>query len=151
MAKAVAFGEALQDDFTEYISQVIKNAKHLSEKLMEYDFQIVSGGTDNHLMLIDLTNKGLSGKKAEKALEKAGITVNKNMIPFDEKSPFITSGIRIGTAAATTRGMKEKEMEQIADFINTVISNYKDEEKLESVRAEVKELCSKFPLYKDIM
>ena len=151
MAKAVAFGEALQDDFTEYISQVIKNAKHLSEKLMEYDFQIVSGGTDNHLMLIDLTNKGLSGKKAEKALEKAGITVNKNMIPFDEKSPFITSGIRIGTAAATTRGMKEKEMEQIANFINTVISNYKDEEKLESVRAEVKELCSKFPLYKDIM
>ena len=151
MAKAVAFGEALQDDFTEYIRQVIKNAKHLSEKLMEYDFQIVSGGTDNHLMLIDLTNKGLSGKKAEKALEKAGITVNKNMIPFDEKSPFITSGIRIGTAAATTRGMKEKEMDQIADFINTVINNYKDEEKLESVRAEVKELCSKFPLYKDLM
>ncbi len=151
MAKAVAFGEALQDDFTEYIKQVIKNAKHLSEKLMEYDFQIVSGGTDNHLMLIDLTNKGLSGKKAEKALEKAGITVNKNMIPFDEKSPFITSGIRIGTAAATTRGMKEKEMEQIADFINTVINNYKDEEKLESVREEVKELCSKFPLYKDLM
>ncbi len=151
MAKAVAFGEALQDDFTEYIKQVIKNAKHLSEKLMEYDFQIVSGGTDNHLMLIDLTNKGLSGKKAEKALEKAGITVNKNMIPFDEKSPFITSGIRIGTAAATTRGMKEKEMDQIADFINTVINNYKDEEKLESVRAEVKELCSKFPLYKDLM
>ena len=151
MAKAVAFGEALQDDFTEYIKQVIKNAKHLSEKLMEYDFQIVSGGTDNHLMLIDLTNKGLSGKKAEKVLEKAGITVNKNMIPFDEKSPFITSGIRIGTAAATTRGMKEKEMEQIADFINTVINNYKDEEKLESVREEVKELCSKFPLYKDLM
>ncbi len=151
MAKAVAFGEALQDDFKTYIEQVIKNAKRLSEKLAEYDFQIVSGGTDNHLMLIDLTNKGISGKKTEKALEKAGITVNKNMIPFDPKSPFITSGIRIGTAAATTRGMKEAEMERIADFINKVVENYDNEEVLQSVRSEVKELCGNFPLYKNLM
>ncbi len=150
MAKAVAFGEALQDSFKDYIEQVIKNAKRLSERLIEYDFNLVSGGTDNHLMLIDLTNKGISGKKTEKALEKAGITVNKNMIPFDTKSPFITSGIRIGTAAATTRGMKEAEMDKIAEFINNVVNNYKDEDKLSSIRKEVRELCDKFPLYPEL-
>ncbi len=150
MAKAVAFGEALQDSFKDYIEQVIKNAKRLSERLMEKDFDIISGGTDNHLMLIDLTNKGISGKKTEKALEKAGITVNKNMIPFDTKSPFITSGIRIGTAAATTRGMKEEEMDRIAEFINDVVNNYKDDEKLASIRNEVRTLCDKFPLYPEL-
>ncbi len=150
MAKAVAFGEALQDSFKDYIEQVIKNAKRLSEKLMEKDFDIISGGTDNHLMLIDLTNKGISGKKTEKALEKAGITVNKNMIPFDTKSPFVTSGIRIGTAAATTRGMKEEEMDRIAEFINNVVNNYKDEDKLAAIRNEVRTLCDKFPLYPEL-
>ncbi len=150
MAKAVAFGEALQDSFKDYIQQVINNAQRLSQKLTEYDFKIVSGGTDNHLMLINLTNKGISGKKTEKALEKAGITVNKNMIPFDTKSPFITSGIRIGTAAATTRGMKEPEMERIADFINEVVNNYNNDEKLASIRNEVRKLCDKFPLYPEL-
>ncbi len=150
MAKAVAFGEALQASFKDYIEQVIKNAMRLSEKLMEKDFDIISGGTDNHLMLIDLTNKGISGKKTEKALEKAGITVNKNMIPFDTKSPFVTSGIRIGTAAATTRGMKEEEMDRIAEFINNVVNNYKDEDKLAAIRNEVRTLCDKFPLYPEL-
>ncbi len=151
MAKAVAFGEALQDSFGDYAKQVIKNAKRLAEKLMEFGFDVISGGTDNHLMLVDLTNKGLSGKKAEKALEQAGITVNKNMIPFDTKSPFVTSGIRIGTPAATTRGMKENEMDVIAELINRVIDNYENEDVLSSVRNEVKELCSKFPLYEDLI
>jgi len=151
MAKAVAFGEALEDSFTDYAKQVIRNAKKLAEKLVDFGFDVISSGTDNHLMLVDLTNKGISGKKAEKALELAGITVNKNMIPFDQKSPFVTSGIRIGTPAATTRGMKESEMEIIAVLINKVISNYDNEEVLASVRNEVRELCSRFPLYADLM
>lgn len=150
MAKGVAFGEALQDSFKIYVEQVVKNAKALSSKLVEYGFQIVSGGTDNHLMLVDLTNKGLSGKKAENSLEVAGITVNKNMVPFDVKSPFVTSGIRVGTAAVTTRGMKEAEMEVIAGFINDAISNYENEDKLKSIKSEVSALCSNFPLYKEI-
>ena len=150
MAKGVAFGEALQDSFKSYVEQVVKNAKALSSKLTEYGFQIVSGGTDNHLMLVDLTNKGLSGKKAENSLEVAGITVNKNMVPFDVKSPFVTSGIRIGTAAVTTRGMKEAEMEIIAGFINDAISNYENEDKLKSIKSEVNSLCLNFPLYKEI-
>ncbi|GJQ63840.1 MAG: serine hydroxymethyltransferase [Melioribacteraceae bacterium] len=147
MAKAVAFGEALEDDFKVYAKQVIKNAKTLSESLIAKDFDVISGGTDNHLMLVDLTNKDISGKKAEKALEEAGITVNKNMVPFDTKSPFVTSGIRIGTPAMTTRGMKEAEMEEIAGFINRVIDAPKDESVLKSVRNEVVELCARFPLY----
>jgi len=150
MAKGVAFREALQDSFKTYVEQVVKNAKALSSKLMEYDFEIVSGGTDNHLMLVDLTNKGLSGKKAENSLEVAGITVNKNMVPFDVKSPFVTSGIRVGTAAVSTRGMKESEMEIIAGFINDAISNYENEDKLKSIKSEVNSLCSNFPLYKEI-
>ncbi len=150
MAKAVAFGEVLQDSFTEYAKQVMRNAKKLAESLAGLGYDIVSGGTDNHLMLVDLTNKNLSGKKAEKALEKAGITVNKNMIPFDTKSPFITSGIRIGTPAATTRGMKEAEMVQIAELIDKVIKNYEDENVLSSVKNEVKELCASFPLYSEL-
>ena len=151
MAKAVAFGEALQDSFKEYAGQVIKNAKALADKLSEFEFNLISGGTDNHLMLIDLTNKDITGKQAENALEKAGITVNKNMVPFDQRSPFITSGIRVGTPAVTTRGMKENEMIRIADFINTAVSNFDNDSKLEEIRLEVRELCGKFPLYTNLI
>lgn len=147
MAKAVSFGEALQKGFKKYIDQVRKNAQSLSAKLIEYDFDVVSGGTDNHLMLIDLTNKNLTGKEAEQSLEKAGITVNKNMVPFDKRSPFVTSGIRVGTPAVTTRGMKEKEMEMIADIINRAISNFKDDKVLDGLRKEVKQMTSGFPLF----
>lgn len=147
MAKAVAFGEALQSGFKDYISQVRINAKALAAKLIEFDFDVVSGGTDNHLMLIDLTNKSITGKEAEQSLEKAGITVNKNMVPFDKRSPFVTSGVRIGTPALTTRGMKEKEMETIAGIINRAISNSKDEKILDELRNEVKYLASGFPLF----
>ncbi len=149
MAKAVAFEEALSDKFKLYAIQVIKNAKALSGKLMEYGFDVVSGGTDNHLMLIDISNKDITGKQAEISLEKAGITVNKNMVPFDTRSPFVTSGIRIGTPAVTTRGMKENEMNRIADIINTAIQNFDDEEKLEGLKTEVRELCNGFPLYSE--
>jgi glycine hydroxymethyltransferase len=150
MAKAVAFGEILQDSFKDYAQQIIRNAKVLSGSLSNKGYKIVSGGTSNHLMLVDLTNKNLSGKKAEIALEKAGITVNKNMVPFDTKSPFVTSGIRIGTPAATTRGMKEPEMERIADLIDKSITNYEDDSKLINIKAEVKSLCSDFPLYSEL-
>lgn len=150
MAKAVAFGEALRDSFKTYTQQIVSNAKTLANKLNEYGFDIVSGGTDNHLMLIDLTNKNVTGKQAEIALEKAGITVNKNMVPFDKRSPFITSGIRIGTPAVTTRGMKEKEMEIIADIINRAITNFENENKLSELKEEVKTLTSKFPLFNEM-
>lgn len=151
MAKAVAFGEALDDSFTQYVGQVKSNAKALSQELISLNFDVISGGTDNHLVLVDVTNKEISGKKAEQALEKAGITVNKNMIPFDQKSPFVTSGVRIGTPAMTTRGMKEEEMKQIAELIDKAVQNNKDESTLSSVRKEVKELCSKFPLYPELL
>ena len=151
MAKAVAFAEVLNDSFKSYAQQVINNAKTLADELMKFGFDIVSNGTDNHLMLIDLSNKNISGKKAENALELAGITVNKNMVPFDTKSPFVTSGIRIGTPAATTRGMKESEMKKIAAIINAAIDNSEDESKLETLVGEVKDLCSGFPLYKDVV
>jgi glycine hydroxymethyltransferase len=147
MAKGVAFGEALQDSFTDYAKQIIKNAKALSLKLNEYGFQIISGGTDNHLMLIDLSNKNVTGKQAEKALGLAGMTVNKNLIPFDQRSPFVTSGIRIGTPAVTTRGMKENEMIEIAELIDKTISNFEDEKVLKEINNRVVTLCSKFPLY----
>ena len=150
MAKAVAFGEALSESFETYAKQVIKNAKALAAKLMEYDFDVISGGTDNHLMLIDLSNKNITGKQAEKSLELAGITVNKNMVPFDTKSPFVTSGIRVGTPAVTTRGMKEPEMEKIAELINTAINNFDNEDKLNALQNEVKNLCSRFPLYSEL-
>ena len=150
MAKAVAFGEILQDSFKDYAQQVIKNANVLANTLMAKDYRIVSGGTSNHLMLVNLTNKGLSGKKAEIALEKAGITVNKNMVPFDTKSPFVTSGIRVGAAAATTRGMKEPEMEKIADLIDSAIKNFENDDKLAQIKPEVKALCSGFPLYAEL-
>lgn len=146
-AKAVAFKEALEPEFKEYCGQVIKNAKTLAAQLLKYDYHIVSGGTDTHVMLIDLSNKGLSGKAAERALEEAGITVNKNMVPFDQKSPFITSGIRIGTPAMTTRGMKESQMQEIGDLINQVLMNIDNEKIIKEVKQRVFELCQKFPLY----
>jgi glycine hydroxymethyltransferase len=151
MAKAVAFAEVLNDNFKVYAQQVIKNAKAMANQLMKFGFDVVSDGTDNHLMLIDLSNKNISGKKAENALEHAGITVNKNMVPFDTKSPFVTSGIRIGTPAVTTRGMKENEMKRIAEIINAAIDNAEDETKLDGLVKDVKELCSGFPLYQDII
>jgi glycine hydroxymethyltransferase len=150
MAKAVAFGEALQDSFKTYVEQVVKNAKTLSSKLAEYNFDIISGGTDNHLMLIELTNKNITGKQAENSLERAGITVNKNMVPFDQRSPFVTSGIRVGTPAVTTRGMKENEMHAIAGFINDAINNFEDEARLKKIMDDVKQFCSKFPLYTEL-
>ena len=150
MAKAVAFKEVLDDSFKNYAEQVMKNSKKLSSELMNKGYNIVSGGPDNHLMLVDLTNKNVSGKKIETALGLAGITVNKNMIPFDTKSPFVTSGIRIGTPAMTTRGMMESEMEIIASFIDKAITNYENEVILESIKDEVKELCGKFTLYSEL-
>lgn len=150
MAKAVAFGEALQEPFKLYAEQIIKNAKTLSSKLMQYDFDIISNGTDNHLMLVDLTKRNVTGKVAEIALGKAGITVNKNMIPFDQKSPFVTSGIRIGTPAMTTRGMKESEMEVIAGLINRAIQNTGNEAELEKIKNGVKNFCKNFPLYSEL-
>lgn len=149
-AKAVAFGEALQPEFVEYSRQVIKNAKTLARALMEQDFQVVSGGTDTHVFLLDLRNKGVSGREAEQALEAAGITVNKNMVPFDDKSPFITSGIRLGSPALTTRGMKEKEMRIIAGFIDKVIKNIGNESIYQNVLGQVSELCKNFPLYESL-
>lgn len=146
-AKAVAFGEALQDDFKTYQTQVQKNAKALAAKFMELGYKIVSDGTDNHLILIDLRNKGLNGKIAEEALGKAAITVNKNMVPFDTESPFVTSGIRIGSPAMTTRGLKEAEFEQIAVLIDRVLQKPNDEQVHQSVENEVRELCERFPLY----
>jgi len=147
-AKAVAFKEALQSDFIEYQKQILKNCKTLCKRLIDNGFRLVSGGSDNHLLLIDLTNKNVTGKQAEIALDKAGITVNKNGIPFDQNPPAITSGIRIGTPALTTRGMKEQEMEIIADWINEVILNIDDEKKQKSIANEVRLLCDKFPIYK---
>jgi len=150
MAKAVAFKEALSDKFKDYASQVIKNAAAASDELLKNDYKIISGGTSNHLMLIDLSNKNITGKKAEIALGLAGITVNKNMVPFDTKSPFVTSGIRVGTPAVTSRGMKENEMKMIAGFINRAINNSENEAELAKIKGEVKELCSKFPLYPEL-
>ncbi len=146
-AKAVAYGEALQSDFTTYQTQVLANAKALANKFTELGYNIVSGGTDNHLILIDLRNKGLNGKIAEEALGKAAITVNKNMVPFDTESPFVTSGIRIGSPAMTTRGLKEADFEQIAVLVDTVLQNPTDESIHQKVTSQVKELCEKFPLY----
>jgi glycine hydroxymethyltransferase len=146
-AKAVAFGEALTEEFDKYIQQVLKNAKALANALMEKGYNLVSGGTDNHLMLIDLRNKNVTGKQAETALDKAGITVNKNAVPFDTQPPLITSGIRIGTPAMTTRGMKEEEMKIIAEFIDRVISNINNEDVINKVKQEVKEFTSRFPLF----
>lgn len=146
-AKAVAFKEALQPGFKEYAEQIIKNAKILANKLIELGYEIVSGGTDNHVMLVDLTKTGITGKDAENALHKAAITVNKNMVPFDERSPFVTSGIRLGTPALTTRGFKEEEMNKVASLIDRVLKNLDNENIYEQVKREIGEMCAAFPLY----
>ena len=150
-AKAVAFKEALAPEFKEYQFQVVKNAKALAKRLLENRFELVSGGTDNHLMLVKLLKEGITGKIADETLERAGITLNKNMIPFDPATPFVTSGIRIGTPAMTTRGMGESQMVQIADMITSVLRDIENEETISSVRSEVRELCDQFPLYLDMV
>ncbi|MBU0573232.1 MAG: serine hydroxymethyltransferase [Candidatus Margulisbacteria bacterium] len=146
-AKAVAFAEAGQPDFKEYQKQVVKNAKTLAEALKQHGFRLVSGGTDNHLILVDLRAHNITGKIAEHVLDEVGITVNKNTIPFDPEKPFVTSGIRVGTPALTTRGMKEPQMREIAGLITSAVDNRDDQNKKDAIRQQVKELCKKFPLY----
>ena len=149
-AKAIAFNEALQPEFKIYAQQVIDNAKAMSETLLSKGYNLISGGTDTHVVLIDLSNKDVTGKLAEKTLEKAGITVNKNMVPFDKRRPFITSGIRIGSPAITTRGMKQNEMVQVINLIDKIITNIEDQSIIEKVKIEVESLCSSFPLYSEL-
>ncbi len=146
-AKAVSFKEALTPEFNKYQRQIVINAKTLANDLIEKGYDIVSGGTDNHLMLIDLTKLGITGKDAEAALGRAGIITNKNTIPFETRSPFITSGVRIGTPAITTRGMKEQQMHIIADYIDTVLKHSSGDNKLEEIKQKIKQLCSQFPVY----
>jgi len=146
-AKAVAFGEALQDEFFTYARQLQKNANAMADAFVKRGYNIISGGTDNHMMLIDLRNKGISGKDAENALVKAEITVNKNMVPFDDKSPFVTSGIRVGTAAITTRGLVEEDMETIVAMIDKVLTNHTSEEVIEEVAEEVNEMMSERAIF----
>lgn len=145
--KAVCFGEALNPEFKEYQKQIVENAKVLSEELLKLGFNLVSGGTDNHLILIDLRNKGITGKELETKLDDVGITVNKNAVPFDTEKPMVTSGIRIGTPAVTTRGFKEEEMIKIAQLINMTVESYED--KKEIIKNEVAKICEKYPLYQD--
>lgn len=149
-AKATAFKEALSEDFKEYSRQVVANAKKLAAELTKLGIRIVSGGTDNHLLLLDVTSLGLTGQEAEEVLDEIGITTNKNTIPFDEKGPAVTSGIRVGTAAVTTRGLKEKEMEEIADIIVYTLTNSKDKKRLAEAKMRVKQLTEKFPLYEEM-
>ncbi len=146
-AKAIAFGEALTDEYKSYVVQVKKNAQAMADRFNEYGYQIISGGTDNHLMLINLSNKNISGKDAEEALEAADITVNKNMVPFDEKSPTVTSGLRIGTPAITTRGIKENECIQIVDWINDIVTHATNKELITQTRKKVNDMMAGFPLY----
>jgi len=146
-AKAVAFQEAMSADFKDYQMQIVKNAHTLAESLVTEGFRLVSGGTDNHLMLVDLTDKGITGKDAQEVLDQAGITVNKNGIPFDTQGPQITSGIRLGTPALTTRGMKEEQMKIIAGFIARILKDIKNQEKIREIRSSVQDLCGMFPLY----
>ena len=146
-AKAVALKEALSPEFKQYAAQVVKNAQALAIELVKKGYKLVSGGTDNHLMLLDFTGSELTGKVAEETLEQAGITVNKNAVPFDTRSPFVTSGVRIGTPATTTRGLKEPEMLKVADWIDRALNNIGNEAELAKIRAEVKALCQQFPLY----
>tara|TARA_Y100000590_G_scaffold355975_1_gene409977 strand:- start:68 stop:1063 length:996 start_codon:yes stop_codon:yes gene_type:complete len=146
-SKAIAFGEALKPDFKTYAENVVENAKIMAEKLLDLNYKLVSGGTDTHVILIDLSNKNITGKKAEMILEKSGITVNKNLVPFDTKSPFITSGIRIGTPAITTRGMGKTEMKTIIKWIDDVISNQDNKNIQKKIMHKVSELCSGFPIY----
>jgi len=150
-AKAVSFKESQKPEFKIYQEQVLKNAKILANSLAHLGLRIVSGGTDNHLMLVDLSNLKITGKDAEKALDEAGITVNKNAIPFDPNPPLITTGIRIGTPALTTRGMQEKEMEIIAEYIVEVLKNINNEQIKKEIREKVRNLCNNFPIYQDLL
>jgi glycine hydroxymethyltransferase len=149
-SKAVAFGEILTDEFTAYAKQVQRNAQAMAKAFVNRGYNISSGGTDNHLMLIDLRNKGLTGKKAQETLDKAHITLNKNAVPFDDKSPFVTSGIRIGVPAITTRGMKEKDMETVVELVDRVLMKIEDEKTIKSVSEEVKQWMTQFPLYPEL-
>ena len=147
LAKAIAFGEALKPEFKIYSQQVIKNAKLMAEEFINRGYKIISGGTENHCMLIDLRNKNITGKDAENALVLADITANKNMVPFDTQSPFITSGIRVGTPAITTRGIKEDKIPYIVDLIDKVIMNYEDKKVIADVKKLVNELMNKYPIF----
>jgi glycine hydroxymethyltransferase len=149
-AKAVALGEALKPAFAVYCHQVVANARALAAELVEHGFNVVSGGTDTHLLLVDLRNRGVTGKAAEKTLDAVGITVNKNTVPGETESPFVTSGMRVGTPAVTTRGMKEGEMRQIAGFIEEALASPLDEAVLRRIRGSVRELALSFPLYRGI-
>ena len=149
-AKAISFGEILSDDFTKYAHQVKSNAQAMSKALVAKDYNIISGGTDNHLMLIDLRNKNITGKKAQETLDKAHITLNKNAVPFDDKSPFVTSGIRVGVPAITSRGMKEDHMQTVVDFIDRVLMNIDDSNTVSKVEGEVHEFMKQFPLYPEL-
>ncbi len=149
-AKAIAFGELLTDEFTTYAKQIQSNAQSMAEAFVSRGYNIISGGTDNHLMLIDLRNKNLTGKKAQETLDRAHITLNKNAVPFDDKSPFVTSGIRIGVPAITTRGMKEAHMETVVDMIDQVLMNIDDEPTIEKMNGKVKEFMQQFPLYPEL-
>ena len=149
-AKAVCFEEAMMPEFYNYQEQVVSNAKSLAESLKQKGFNLISGGTDNHLILIDLRNKGLTGKEAETILDEVGITVNKNTIPYDPETPLVTSGIRVGTPAVTSRGMKEQEMEEIAELINETLEKRENKIVLEGIKKKVKVLCEKFPLYEQV-
>ena len=146
-AKAVAFGEALSDEFKTYGIQLMKNAKIMAQAFVDRGYSVISGGTDNHCMLIDLRSKNVTGKEAENVLVKAAITVNKNMVPFDDKSPFVTSGIRVGTAAITTRGIKESQIENIVELIDRVILNKDNETEISDVRKKVTTLMQDLPLF----
>jgi glycine hydroxymethyltransferase len=146
-AKAVCFEEALRPEFRGYQSQVVKNARTLAEELMGYGFDLISGGTDNHLVLMDLSARGISGLDAERALAQAGVAVNKNVVPFDKRGPQVTSGLRVGTPALTTRGMKEPEMKAIADIIKRVLENSRSEKVIQDARGQVSDLCKRFPIY----
>ena len=149
-AKAVAFGETLSDDFTAYAKQVITNAQAMAKAFVSRGYDLISNGTDNHLMLIDLRNKNLTGKKAQETLDKAHITLNKNAVPFDDKSPFVTSGIRVGVPAITTRGMKESDMETVVAMIDKVLMNIDDEKTINDIKTEVKTFMQQFPLYPEL-
>jgi glycine hydroxymethyltransferase len=142
---AVALKEAMADEFKEYAAQIVTNAKTMADELSGYGFDLVTGGTENHLLLIDLTNKNVTGKQAAKALDKAGLVLNCNSVPYDKRKPFDPSGIRLGLAAVTSRGFKDEEVKQIAKWMNNVIDNFEDESLLEKTAQEVKELCRKFP------
>lgn len=145
--KAVAYGEALSDGFLKYAVQVVKNAKVMADEFMKRGYHVVSGGTDNHCMLIDLRNKNITGKQAENALVRADITVNKNMVPFDDKSPFVTSGIRVGTPAITSRGLKERQIPKIVELMDTVLTNHEDEKKIAAVKKQVNAMMKKYKLF----